>query len=47
MTASRDRKWMSVPGLFGGVAMFLTEAAIVVGLAAVAWLLSALILAIL
>lgn len=47
MTSSRDRKWLSLPGLAGGVAMFLAEAFIVAGLGAVAWLLSVVALALL
>jgi len=47
MTAPRERKWMSIPGLTGGVAMFAAEALVVVGLAAAAWLASVVILAIL
>lgn len=47
MTAQRDRKWLSLHGLAGGLAMFGTEALIVIGLAAVACLVSIVILAIL
>jgi hypothetical protein len=47
MTGLRDRNWMSFEGLTGGLAMFAVEALIVLGLAGVAWLTSALILAIL
>lgn len=47
MTGPRDRRWLSLQGLAGGLAMFAAEALIVLGLAAVAWLTSALILAIL
>ena len=47
MTGPRDRRWLSVEGLAGGLAMFAVEALIVLGLAAVAWLTSVLILAIL
>lgn len=47
MTAPRDRKWLSIQGLAGGLAMFAVEALIVLGLAAVAWLASVLVLAIL
>lgn len=43
----RDRTWLSFEGLAGGLAMFVVEALIVLALAAVAWLTSALILAIL
>lgn len=44
MAPSRDRKWLSVSGLIGGLAMFAAEALIVGGLAAAAWILSLLIL---
>lgn len=47
MTGPRDRKWLSLQGLAGGLAMFAAEALIVVGLAAVAWLISVSILAVL
>jgi len=47
MTGPRDRKWLSLEGLAGGLAMFAVEALIVLGLAALALLISALILAIL
>lgn len=47
MTGPRDRKWLSFQGLAGGLAMFAFEALIVLGLAAVAWLTSVVILAIL
>lgn len=47
MTGPRDRKWLSVQGLAGGLAMFAVEALIVVGLAAVGWLFSLLILSVL
>jgi hypothetical protein len=47
MTGPRDRKWLSFQGLAGGLAMFAVEALIVLGLATVAWLASALILAVL
>ena len=47
MRGPRDRKWMSLQGLAGGLAMFAAEALIVLGLAAVAWLVSVSILAIL
>lgn len=44
MTSLRDRRWMSLRGLAGGLAMFVAEALIVAGLAAVALLLSAVVL---
>ena len=47
MTGPRDRKWLSLEGFAGGLAMFAAEALIVLGLAAVAWLASVLILALL
>ena len=47
MTGPRDRKWLSYDGLAGGLTMFAVEGLIVVGLAAVAWVTSVLILAIL
>lgn len=47
MTGPRDRRWLSLEGLAGGLVMFAVEALIVGGLAAVALLTSALILAIL
>jgi hypothetical protein len=47
MTGPRDRRWLSFQGLAGGLTLFTVEALIVLGLAAVAWLLSVLILAIL
>lgn len=47
MKGPRERKWLSLQGLAGGMAMFAVEALIVLGLAAVALLISALILAIL
>ena len=47
MTGPRDRKWLSFEGLTGGLAMFAVEALIVLGLAGVAWVTSALIVAIL
>jgi len=47
MTGPRDRKWLSLQGLAGGLAMFAAEALIVLGLAAVAWLISVSILAVL
>ncbi len=47
MTGSRDRRWLSLPGLAGGAAMFVAEALIVVALAATALLLSIVILALL
>lgn len=47
MTGSRDRKWLSLPGLVGGAAMFVAEALIVAVLAATALLLSVVILALL
>lgn len=47
MTGPRDRKWLSLHGLAGGLAMFGTEALIVIGLGAVAWLISVVILTIL
>jgi hypothetical protein len=47
MTGPRDRKWLSIQGLAGGLTMFAVEALIVLGLAAMAWATSMLILAIL
>lgn len=47
MTGSRERRWLSLPGLKGGAAMFAVEAMIVGVLAAVAGLLSVVILALL
>jgi len=47
MTGPRERKWLSLQGLAGGLAMFAAEALIVLGLAAVAWLISVSILAVL
>lgn len=47
MTSSRDRRWLSLRGLTGGAAMFVAEALIVAVLAAAAWLLSVVILALL
>jgi hypothetical protein len=47
MTGLRDRKWLSLQGLSGGLAMFAAEALIVAGLALFAWLTSLLILSIL
>jgi hypothetical protein len=47
MTGPRDRKLLNLHGLVGGLAMFAAEALIVVGLAAVAWLISVVVLAIL
>lgn len=47
MTRSRDRRWLSLPGVAGGAVMFVVEALIVVGLAGAAWLLSVVILALL
>lgn len=47
MTAPRDRKWMSVPGLAGGLVMFVVEALIVIGLVTAALVVAVLVLAIL
>lgn len=47
MTGPRDRKWWSFLGMAGGLVLFAVEALIVLVLAAVAWLASLLILAIL
>ena len=47
MTAPRDRKWTSVPGLGGGLVMFVVEALIVIGLVTAALVASVLVLAIL
>lgn len=47
MTGPRDRKWLSLYGLAGGLGMFAAEAVIVLGLVAIAWLISAVVLAIL
>lgn len=47
MTAPRDRKWMSLHGLVGGLAMFAVEALIVIGLAAAALIVAVVVLAIL
>lgn len=47
MTKPRDRKWFSLHGLAGGLAMFGAEALIVIGLAAAAWLISVVVLTIL
>lgn len=47
MTSSRNRRWLSLPGLTGGAVMFVAEALIVAVLAAAAWLLSVVILALL
>ncbi len=38
MNPSRRRRWLSIPGLAGGLGLFLIEALIVVGLAVAAWL---------
>ena len=47
MTEPRDRKWLSIQGLAGGLVMFAAEAVIVAGLVAAAWILSVFILALL
>jgi hypothetical protein len=47
MTAPRDRKWMSIDGLAGGLAMFAVEALIVIGLATAAVIVAVVVLAIL
>lgn len=47
MTSSRNQRWLSLSGLTGGAAMFVAEALIVAVLAAAAWLLSVVILALL
>ncbi|HSJ82263.1 MAG TPA: hypothetical protein VLA91_00450 [Acidimicrobiia bacterium] len=47
MTKPRDRRWLSVHGLIGGLTMFAIEALIVTSLAFVAWALAWLILALL
>lgn len=40
-----DRNWMGVPGLAGGVLIFVAEALVVAGLVAVAWLIAVVIVA--
>lgn len=47
MTGPRDRRWLSLRGLAGGLAMFGGEALIVIGMAAVAWLISVVVLTLL
>jgi hypothetical protein len=47
MTAPRNNKWTTIHGLVGGLAMFAAEALTVLGLGAVAWVLSVVVLAIL
>lgn len=47
MSTPRSRRWMSIKGMAGGMAMFATEALIVVGLVAVAWIISVVVLALL
>jgi hypothetical protein len=47
MTKPRDRRWLSLHGLTGGLTMFTIEALIVTSLAFVAWALARLILALL
>lgn len=47
MSAPRDRKWLSFRGLAGGLALFASEALIVVALVAITWLISKVILALL
>lgn len=47
MSEPRDRRWLSFLGLSGGLAMFVAEALIVVGLVTLAWLTSVLILSVL
>jgi hypothetical protein len=47
MTLPRGKKWSSVPGFLGGLALFAIEALIVAGLGAVAWILAIVILALL
>lgn len=47
MTAPREKRWLSIPGLSGGLTMFLAEALIVAVFAGISWLLAVLILAIL
>jgi hypothetical protein len=42
-----ERKWLDLPRLAGGLAMFAAEALVVVGLVGLAWLISVVILAIL
>ncbi|HZD22736.1 MAG TPA: hypothetical protein VE569_04955 [Acidimicrobiia bacterium] len=45
MTAPRDRKWLSVSSLAGGLVLFITEMLVVVAVAVIAWLVSTLVLA--
>jgi hypothetical protein len=45
MTKPRDRRWLSLQGLTGGLTMFTIEALIVTSLALAAWALARLILA--
>lgn len=47
MGSPRDKKWLSIPGLAGGLTMFVAEALIVAVFAGISWLLAVLILAIL
>lgn len=47
MKNQRDRRWLGLPGLSGGVVMFVVEALIIVVFLAVAWLLSVVVLALL
>lgn len=44
MVASRDDRWSAWRDYAGGLVMFAAEALIVLGLAIVAWLISALVL---
>lgn len=47
MSTPRDRKWLSLRGLAGGLALFVSEAIIVIALAIIALLVSAVLIAIL
>lgn len=38
MNSSRRRRWLSIPGFAGGLALFMIEALVVVSLAIAAWL---------